>query len=456
MKCTGEEAVARRPGAWRSSPTTCAFPTYRQQGLLIARGYPLVDMMCQVYSNAQRPAEGPPAAGAVFVARRTASSPSPAISARSSRRRSAGRWPRPIKGDTRIAAGWIGDGATAEGDFHHALTFAAVYRAPVILNVVNNQWAISSFQGIAGGESATFAARAHRLWPAGAARRRQRLPRGLCGDATGRPSARAPISAPTLIELFTYRAGAHSTSDDPIALPARRRGAGLAARRSDRAAEDAPDRARRMVRGAARGSWRPRSTTRCARPTSEAESYGTLDDGPNRQRQRRCSRTSSRRCRWHLRRQRQRDWESEPMPRDEHDRRRSTRAMDVMLARDPDVLVFGEDVGYFGGVFRVTEGLQKKHGGSAASTRRSAKAASSASPSAWAPMACGRSSRSSSPTTSIPAYDQLVSEAARLRYRSAGEFTAPIDRAHALWRRHLRRPDAQPEPRGAVHPCRRA
>ena len=64
-----------------------------------------------------------------------------------------------IKGDSKIASGWIGDGSTAEGDFHYALTFAAVYRAPVILNVVNNQWAISSFQSIAGGAETTFAAR---------------------------------------------------------------------------------------------------------------------------------------------------------------------------------------------------------------------------------------------------------------------------------------------------------
>ena len=64
-----------------------------------------------------------------------------------------------IKGDTRIASAWIGDGATAESDFHTALTFAHVYRAPVILNVVNNQWAISTFQAIAGGEATTFAAR---------------------------------------------------------------------------------------------------------------------------------------------------------------------------------------------------------------------------------------------------------------------------------------------------------
>src|SRR3546814_6015752 len=65
-----------------------------------------------------------------------------------------------ISGDSRIASAFIGDGATAEGDFHAACTFAAVYGAPVILNFVNNQWAISSFAGIAGGDLTTFAARA--------------------------------------------------------------------------------------------------------------------------------------------------------------------------------------------------------------------------------------------------------------------------------------------------------
>src|SRR3546814_2583851 len=64
------------------------------------------------------------------------------------------------KGDTRIAATWTGEGSTAEGDFRSACTFASVYRAPVILNVVNNQWAISSFSGFAGAEATTFAARA--------------------------------------------------------------------------------------------------------------------------------------------------------------------------------------------------------------------------------------------------------------------------------------------------------
>jgi 2-oxoisovalerate dehydrogenase E1 component alpha subunit len=119
-----------------------------------------------------------------------------------------------IKGDTRIASAWIGDGATAESDFHTALTFAHVYRAPVILNVVNNQWAISTFQAIAGGEATTFAGR------------------GVgCGIASLRVDGNDFLAVyaascwaterarrghgPTLIEWVTYRAGPHSTSDDP-------------------------------------------------------------------------------------------------------------------------------------------------------------------------------------------------------------------------------------------------
>ena len=140
------------------------------------------------------------------------------------------------KGDRRIAAGWIGEGSTAEADFHHALTFASVYRAPVVLNVVNNQWAISSHQEVAGGEEATFAARAIGFGLAVPAGRRQRFPRGLCRDAAGRPSGRAPITAPTLIELFTYRAGPHSTSDDPSRYRPEDEAERLAARRPDRAA----------------------------------------------------------------------------------------------------------------------------------------------------------------------------------------------------------------------------
>jgi 2-oxoisovalerate dehydrogenase E1 component beta subunit len=101
-------------------------------------------------------------------------------------------------------------------------------------------------------------------------------------------------------------------------------------------------------------------------------------------------------------------------------------ALDVMLARDPDVLIFGEDVGYFGGVFRVTDGLQKKHGLTRCFDAPIAEGGIVA-------AAIGMAAYGLKPVIEIqfadyilPAYDQLVSEAARLRYRSAGEFSAPM------------------------------
>jgi 2-oxoisovalerate dehydrogenase E1 component alpha subunit len=119
-----------------------------------------------------------------------------------------------IKGDTRIASGWIGDGATAEADFHTALTFAHVYRAPVILNVVNNQWAISTFQAIAGGEATTFAARGVGCGIASLRVDGNDFLAVYAASKWAIERARSNLG-PTLIEWVTYRAGPHSTSDDP-------------------------------------------------------------------------------------------------------------------------------------------------------------------------------------------------------------------------------------------------
>src|SRR5471032_2958899 len=119
-----------------------------------------------------------------------------------------------IKGDTKIASAWIGDGATAESDFHTALTFAHVYRAPVILNVVNNQWAISTFQAIAGGEATTFAGRGVGCGIASLRVDGNDFIAVYAASAWAAERARRNLG-PTLIELVTYRAGPHSTSDDP-------------------------------------------------------------------------------------------------------------------------------------------------------------------------------------------------------------------------------------------------
>ena len=101
-------------------------------------------------------------------------------------------------------------------------------------------------------------------------------------------------------------------------------------------------------------------------------------------------------------------------------------ALDVMMAKDPDVVLFGEDVGYFGGVFRVTDGLQKTHGAKRCFDTPIAEGGIIA-------TAIGMGAYGLRPVPEIqfadyilPAFDQLASEAARLRYRSGGEFWAPI------------------------------
>src|ERR1700729_1178352 len=163
-------------------------------------------------------------------------------------------------------------------------------------------------------------------------------------------------------------------------------------------------------------------------------------------------------------------------------------AMDVMMERDDDVVVFGEDVGFFARVFPPTQGLQAKYGKNRCFDTPISELG-------IVGAAVGMAAYGLRPCVEIqfadymyPAYDQIVSEAARLRYRSNGQFTCPLVvrrpagggsrtgqthrtraaapvaravhlracRAHADRRGHLRMPDAQPKPRGTILPCERA
>jgi 2-oxoisovalerate dehydrogenase E1 component alpha subunit len=212
IRSLGEEAVsvaqcmALRPG-------DMLFPSYRNQGLQIARGIQLVDLMSQLLSNThdmckgrQLPVMYHSKPGNIFSISGNLATQFP----------QAVGWAMAaaIKGEDHLAASWIGEGSSAEADFHHALLFASVYQAPVILNVVNNQWAISTFQGYAGGEQRSFAARGPGYGIAGIR---------VDGNdflavyaVTQWAAERARTGAgPTLIELVTYRGAAHSTSDDP-------------------------------------------------------------------------------------------------------------------------------------------------------------------------------------------------------------------------------------------------
>lgn len=212
VKCTGEEATSVATSMALSSDDM-VFPSYRQQGILISRGYPILEMINQVYSNRGDKLKGRQLPIMYSSREHSFFSVSGNLATQSPQ---AVGWAMAsaMKADSRIAATWVGEGSTAEGDFHSACTFASVYNAPVILNVVNNQWAISSFSGFAGAERTTFAAKA--------------IGYGLPGLRVDGNDALACYASqlwaanrarsnfgPTIIEYFTYRAEGHSSSDDP-------------------------------------------------------------------------------------------------------------------------------------------------------------------------------------------------------------------------------------------------
>lgn len=212
IKCTGEEAIGVAQ-AMALDAKDMLFPSYRQQGLLVARGCPLQRLMNQIFSNKMDNLKGrqlpimysEPDYGFFTISGNLGTQYPQAVG-----------WAMAsaYSGDTRIAAAWVGDGTTAEADFHYALTFATVYQAPVVLNVVNNQWAISSFQGIAGGERSTFAARAVGYGLPALRVDGNDFLAVYAATQWAAERARSNHGA-TLIELYTYRAAPHSTSDDP-------------------------------------------------------------------------------------------------------------------------------------------------------------------------------------------------------------------------------------------------
>ena len=212
IKSTGEEAVSVAQ-AMALRPGDMLFPSYRNQGLFVARGRSLTDLMCQCLSNSRDMCKGRQMPimyhwreGNIFSISGNLATQFP----------QAVGWAMAaaIKGEDHVAVSWTGEGSSAEADFHHALTFASVYRAPVILNVVNNQWAISTFQGTAGGEAPSFAARGPGYGIAGLRVDGNDFLAVYAAAQWAAERARKG-AGPTLVELVTYRAGPHSTSDDP-------------------------------------------------------------------------------------------------------------------------------------------------------------------------------------------------------------------------------------------------
>lgn len=212
MKSLGEEAIGAGQSLMLGRDDMC-FPTYRVLSWLMARDYPLLALCNQIFSNENDPLKGRQLP--VLYSARAYGFYSLSGNVGSRFGHAVG-WAMAsaYKGDDKIALANIGEGTTAEGDFHEALTFASVYHAPVILCITNNQWAISSFQGIAGGSETTFAAKAIGYGLPGLRVDANDFLAVCAATRWAAERARTNHGA-TLIELVTYRAAGHSTSDDP-------------------------------------------------------------------------------------------------------------------------------------------------------------------------------------------------------------------------------------------------
>ena len=211
MRSLGEEAVAIAQ-TMALKEQDWIFPTYRQPGAQFVRGRDMVSMICHCIGNVEDNVKGRQMPVHYTYRDGRYISVSSPVGTQFSQAVGVAM-ASAYKERDEVTITWIGDGASAEGDYHYALNFASVYRPPVILNVVNNQWAISTHANLASGSN-TFADR-------GLAYNVPSL-RVDGNDFLALYSvtrwARERASAgkgATHIEVLTYRAGAHSSSDDP-------------------------------------------------------------------------------------------------------------------------------------------------------------------------------------------------------------------------------------------------
>jgi pyruvate dehydrogenase E1 component alpha subunit len=181
------------------------FPTYRQAGVGAIRGVPLVTIL-----GWARGYGGP---DAWYDPRRYRVGPICAPVGTHLPHAVGVGWAARIAGERLACLAWFGDGATSEGDFHEALNFASVFRAPVVFFCVNNQWAISTpvSRQMA---TDTVAVKAQAYGVPGV--RVDGFDPLACWKAARGALERARAGeGPTLIEAFCYRLGPHATPDDP-------------------------------------------------------------------------------------------------------------------------------------------------------------------------------------------------------------------------------------------------
>src|SRR4051812_42809605 len=209
--CTGQEAAtlasaaALQPGDW-------IFPALREGGAMLLRGFPLVPYLCQVFGNSGDETKGRQMPSHMASRSVNQVSWSSCIGTQLPQAVGAAMAAK-IKGDRTVIAAYLGDGATSEGDFHVALNFAGVFRAPVVFVCQNNHWAISvPTSKQTASESIAIKASAYGFPGVKVDGNDALAVYGAVKEAVDRARSGG---GPSLVECETYRIGAHSSSDDP-------------------------------------------------------------------------------------------------------------------------------------------------------------------------------------------------------------------------------------------------
>jgi len=200
----GEEATQVGP-ALASEARDWWFPSYRQQALGVLRGIPM--------STPLKYRRGLGGSHGFWDVRRFRVAPICIPIATHLPHAVGVAWAAKIRKDPTCAIAWFGDGATSEGDFHEAVNFAAVFKAPIIFFCVNNRWAISTpFERQTATKTVAEKAAAYGI-PGAVVDGFDPL---ACWDATQGALQRARAGeGPTLIEALCYRIKGHATADDP-------------------------------------------------------------------------------------------------------------------------------------------------------------------------------------------------------------------------------------------------
>jgi pyruvate dehydrogenase E1 component alpha subunit/2-oxoisovalerate dehydrogenase E1 component alpha subunit len=208
---TGQEATPIAT-AFATETRDWIFPALRESSIMLCRGFPLSTWLAQAYGNSadiQKGRQMPShQAGRAVNQVGWSSCIGPQVP-----QAVGAAWAAKKRGDDVVCVGFMGDGATSEADFHTAMTFAAIWRVPVVLVCQNNHWSISvpTQKQTA---SRTIAVKAHGYGIPGArvdgndvlavyATLKSAVDRARRGEG------------PTFVECVTYRMGPHSSSDDP-------------------------------------------------------------------------------------------------------------------------------------------------------------------------------------------------------------------------------------------------